>query len=95
MKNKVIFSLVIFILLILSVIFTNSYVQALSKEEKWEIKNREAKNINCNYYCEPNENCPIYQENRSESVRQNNQHSHHNCNGRRNVRHQEGSKKNI
>ena len=38
MKKKVIISIVIFALLLISVVFTNSYVQALSKEERLQVK---------------------------------------------------------
>ena len=50
MKNKVIVSFLIFMLLLLSVVFASSYVQALSKEEKLqakqEILEQEVKNNN-------------------------------------------------
>lgn len=49
MRNKVIIFFVIFLLL-LGIIFANSYVQALSHQERF---------INCNN-CEYNENCPIH-----------------------------------
>ena len=38
MKKKVIISIVIFALLLISVVFANSYVQALSKEERLQVK---------------------------------------------------------
>ena len=38
MKKKVIISIVIFTLLLISVVFANSYVQALSKEERLQVK---------------------------------------------------------
>lgn len=38
MKNKVIISFIIFIIILLGVVFANSYAQALSKEERLEIK---------------------------------------------------------
>lgn len=38
MKKKIAISFVMFFLLLISVVFANSYVQALSKEEKLEIK---------------------------------------------------------
>lgn len=73
MKNKVIISSVIFILLLLGIVFANSYVQALSREEKIldnqaenttvNYSNIREKTVNCYNYCEQNENCPIYQEN--------------------------------
>ena len=50
MKNKLIINFIIFVLLLLSIVFANSYVQALSKEEKLEIKKdlleQEVKNNN-------------------------------------------------
>ena len=39
MKKKVIFSLIIFVILLLSVVFAGSYAQGLSKSEKLQIKN--------------------------------------------------------
>lgn len=38
MKKKVIVSIVIFALLLISLVFANSYVQALSKEERLQVK---------------------------------------------------------
>ena len=50
MKNKLIINFIIFVLLLLSIVFANSYVQALSKQEKLEIKKdlleQEVKNNN-------------------------------------------------
>ncbi|MCI8519430.1 MAG: hypothetical protein HFJ51_05095 [Clostridia bacterium] len=79
MKNKIIISFVIFILLLLSIVFANSYVQALSREERliekqvqnnkaveaanYNYSNLEERSINCYNYCEQNEECPIYRDN--------------------------------
>lgn len=79
MKNKVIVSFLIFMLLLISVVFANSYVQALSKEEKLQTKqeanesyqNMEERIINCNNNCDPNENCPLYQQNSNCMTRNN------------------------
>lgn len=91
MKNKLILSFIIFIIVLLSIVFANSYVQALANQEKLEIleqdiKNNKYNNIeekginrNCNNYCIQNENCQIYQKD-SECTRRNNhcsQENHH------------------
>lgn len=85
MKKKLIFSIIIFTLLIVGIIYANSYVQALSRREinnKGEIyKDREGININCYNYCEPYEECPVYQQN-GNCTRRNSQSSQRNyhCN---------------
>lgn len=58
MKNKLIFSLIIFIVGLLSVVFVNSYVQALSKQEILEVNCRQNENCVQNNNCRQNENCP-------------------------------------
>lgn len=88
MKMKVILSFMIFIILLLSIVFVNSYVQALSREEIIEQKILNNKiteeeyyqiyrNIgetipNCYNNCQENENCPMYQQH-SNCMKKNNQ----------------------
>jgi len=63
MKNKVIISCIIFILLLLGIVFANSYVQALTQEQNNKIIEEanyncpriEEKAINCYNYCEQND----------------------------------------
>lgn len=69
LKKIVIYSM-LFILLLLTFVFANSYVHALSKQERIETleqkvnnnqhnicRNIEDRPINCNNNCEPNNNC--------------------------------------
>ncbi|MCI8620748.1 MAG: hypothetical protein HFJ50_02810 [Clostridia bacterium] len=93
MKNKVIFSFIIVTILLVGFAFANSYVKALTNQEKLEMLEQEAQNneynnlenetinINniCNNYCWKNEECPIYKQN-SDCVNENNhclQKNHH------------------
>lgn len=86
MKRKVIVAIVIFILLLISVIYVNSYAQAFSKEERLQVKKEileqkveeniiteeqanqiydhmQEKMMDCDNFCQQNQNCPIYQQN--------------------------------
>lgn len=56
MKKKAIFGLVIFIVLLLSIVFANSYERALERGQSVNYCNN-------NYNCEQYENCPIYNDN--------------------------------
>lgn len=77
MKNKVILAIIVFIILILGIIFGNSYVQALSRKERLQVNREKGMNTNCYNYCEQYDNCPIYQQN-GNCQRRNNQYSHEN-----------------
>ncbi len=82
MKKKVLFSTIILALLLLSIVFITSYVQAFSKEEKLQIQKEMLEQ-------EVNENCPIYQQN-TNCIGQNNQciqrnyHNIRNCGNQQN-----------
>ena len=82
MKKKVLFSTIILALLLLSIVFITSYVQAFSKEEKLQIQKEM-------FEQEVNENCPIYQHN-TNCIGQNNQciqrnyHNIRNCGNQQN-----------
>lgn len=75
MKKKVMLISIIFVLLLLSIVFANSYVQALSKEEILNQKvtnneiidkcnvlctNTQKEMINCDNNCYQKEACEIY-----------------------------------
>lgn len=99
MKKKLIVAFMIFILLSLSVVFANSYMQGLSKEEILEQKvrnneiieeeaneiyrNIEERMINCNNNCKQNGNCQIHKQN-STCRRQNNECLQRNCDTQQN-----------
>lgn len=72
MRNKVVFLVIIFLLL-LGIVFANSYVQALSRQERL---------MNCNN-CEYNENCEVYYKNNN-CIKRNNTCLQRNNNCRRN-----------
>lgn len=104
MKKKIVVFTIIFSLLLISVIFVNSCVQAFSKEEKLQInkevleqkeerekqiyKNMEEVIQNCNNTCETNENCFMYQQNEN-CLNTNKQCLQKKCNGTRNYNRQQ------
>ena len=77
MKKKVIISFSIFILLLIG-LFANSYVQALSREERITNGNK----------CEPYENCPVYYQN-NHCMEQNNECLQRNYNNGRHCHNQQ------
>lgn len=82
MNKKFVIYSATFILLLLSIVFANSYVQALSRERK-----SQEMMSNCYNYCEQNENCRIYTQNNDDveqSINQNYYCSQENNNCRRN-----------
>lgn len=90
MRKKLIISVIIFAVLLVSIVFANSYVQALSRRQmnkniqNSEIcQNMEERMNNCDNICQQNENCPMYQQN-DNCMRQNNHDWQRNCNDTRN-----------
>lgn len=70
MKKKLIISIIIFAVLLVSIVFANSYVQALSKrqinkkvENSQIYQNIKERMNNCDNICEQNEECTMYQQN--------------------------------
>ncbi len=95
MKNKALFCFIAFVvLLLLGIVFVNSYVQAISRQEKQELRreilNKEMQNnniireqtndiyINYNNNCVQNENCPIYEQNNNCERHHHNQYLNNN-----------------
>ena len=80
--KKVIISIAIFATLLIGVIFANSYVKALSEEERLQMNKEKfeqkvQENKNCDYFCQQNENYPICQQN--DNCLQQNKNSIRNC----------------
>lgn len=73
MKKKIICSVIIFIIILLSIVFVNSYAQALSRGE------RATDCYNNNYNCEQNGKCQRYQQNKN-CITRNNHCQQRNCN---------------
>lgn len=74
MKKKILFSFIIFVLLLLSVVFANSYMQERIN--------------NCNNNCIQNENCQYYNEN-EQCINQRNQCIQQNYNCRKDCNRQQ------
>lgn len=68
MKNKIIISFIIFVLLVLIITLANSYVKALQMQEELEIPNKTYNNLeetrlNCYNNCIEKETCKLYTDN--------------------------------
>ena len=104
MKNKLIISIIILALILMGIVFANSYVQALSKrqintqaEDSQFYESMEEIVNNCNNICEQNEgcqmyqqkeDCPMYQQNEN-CITHNNHNWQRNCNNTRNYDNQQ------